>query len=148
MKSTKIKLILPGFLAGLATGILFMVTSSFTSTSSPGSGAGVVPVSVTQANGYFKNYMAGAASFNQVIKGFMVDRYQLEAMNTLVSENSGLAGFRIYFGKDAAGKKIGIVTGIDGNGRDAVSNTIYTTDSQGTNPCPPLCDVTSPIIQN
>ena len=92
--------------------------------------------------------MTGAAPFNQVIKGFTVDKPQLDAMNSIAKENQDLTGFRIYFGKDNNGKKIGIVVGVDSSGKDALKNTIFSTDSPISSPCPPICDVSSPIIVN
>jgi hypothetical protein len=149
MKTNKFVLTAIGFLTGIVLGISAMGLFAFAKGPvSSGTGTGVTSITAAQANSYFKNYISGAQSYNQVIKGFMVDRNQLNAMNNLVTENSGLTGFRIYMGIDNNSRKIGIVVGIDSNGKDAVNNTIYNTDSPNNNPCPPLCDSNSPVILN
>ena len=148
MKTNKYFLTVIGFLSGIVFTISFMGLFAFSS--GPGSPApvgGNVPVSAAVANGYFKNYMASAVSVNQVIKGFTVDKNQLEAMNNIAKENTTLQGFRIYMGRDNNANPVSIVVGIDGKGLDAVNNTIYNTNSPG-NPCPPVCDVASPIIKD
>lgn len=138
-----------GFLAGIVSGISIIGLFAFSNSPvSPGSGGGNSPISAADANTYFKNYMATAASLNQVVKGFTVDKSQLDAMNSIIAENAQLTGFRIYFGKDPGGQKSAIVVGVDSYGHDAVSNTIYHTSAPNNNPCPPVCDVTSPIIRN
>jgi len=149
MKTNKFFLTAIGFLTGIVLSISAMGLLAFVKGPvSSGAGPGISSITAVQANGYFKNYLSGAKSYNQVIKGFMVDRNQLNAMNNLVTENSDLTGFRIYMGIDNNSRKIGIVVGIDSYGKDAVNNTIYNTDSPNNNPCPPLCDSNSPVIQN
>jgi len=148
MKTNKYFFTAVGFLTGLTLGISILVFSAFTNGPGPSvPGSGVSPVTATDANKFFKNYFAGAASFNQVIKGFTIDRTQLDAMNRIVQENANLAGFRIYFGTDNNARKVALVVGVDNNGIDAVNNTIYNTDSHLTNPCPPICDVSSTITK-
>ena len=112
------------------------------------SGSGIAPISATDANQYFKNYIAGATSYNHVIDGLVIDKTQLDAMNAIAQENTSLTGFRIYFGKDNNSNNVAIVVGVNSSGKDAVGNTIYSTASYSTNACPPVCDNTSPIIRN
>jgi hypothetical protein len=148
MKTNKIFFTSVGFLTGIVSGISIMGILAFSNgpaPSNPGPGNSVISTAV--ANTYFKNYMAGAATFNQVIKGFTIDKSQLDAMNSIANENSLLTGFRIYFGKDNNAQKIAIVVGVDSNGKDAVTNTIYNTSAPINNPCPPICDVVSPITK-
>ena len=117
----------------------------------PGSsetGAGVTPITPSEARNYFKNYLSVAQKSAEVIKGFTIDLSQLEAMNNLIKENPGLSGFRIYLGRDDTSKKVGIVLGVDKDGKDAVTSTIYNTDSLNLSPCPPICDVNSPISKD
>lgn len=134
---------------GTLFGIMTMVLVAFTKdTGKLESRDGIISITSTQANNYYKNYMTKAESFNQVIKGFMVDKAQLSAMNTIAAENSNLSGFRIYMGKDNNNAKIGIVVGTDANGRDAVNNSIFNTDSPSSGPCPTICDNSSPIISD
>ena len=147
MKTNKFYFTAAGFLAGIVSGISIIGLLAFTNNSaSPGPGNSAIPATV--ANTYFKNYMAGATVYNQVIKGFTIDKTQLDAMNSIAAENSLLTGFRIYFGKDNNAQKIAIVVGIDASGRDAVTNTIYNSMATSNNPCPPICDVNSPIVKN
>jgi hypothetical protein len=147
MKTNKYIFTALGFATGLVSGISIIALLSFANAPvTPPPAGGNVPVSAAVAHTYLTNYLSGAASFNQVIKGFTVDKAQLDAMNSIARENSLLTGFRIYLGKDNNSKKIGIVVGVDNTGKDAVKNTIFNTDSQNLSPCPPVCDVTSPII--
>ena len=135
-----------GFITGIVLGISIFGLLSFTSgPATPAPGSGIIAITPAQANSFFKSYMSGAASFNNVIKGFTVDKAQLEAMNTISRENPNLTGFRIYFGRDNNARKVGIVVGVDNTGMDAVKNSIFDTDSPISSPCPPICDVSSPI---
>lgn len=146
MKTNKFLFIAAGFFGGLVSGISMIALFAFTNApANPGSGGGSTPITAADANLYLKNYLAGAASLNQVVKGFTIDKTQLDAMNSIALENSGLTGFRIYMGIDSQGRKVAIVVGVNSNGTDAVNNTILNTNSQSTNPCPPVCDVNSPI---
>ena len=149
MKTNKYFFPALGFLTGAVFGISIIGLLAFTNGPvMPAPGTGIIAITSAQANGYFNNYMSGATSFNQVIKGFMVDKSQLEAMNNISAENPGLAGFRIYFGKDNTAKKIGIVVGVDTMGKDAITNTVFNTDAPKLSPCPPMCDASSPITGN
>ena len=146
MKTNKYFLTFVGFLTGSICGISLISILSFTN--APGNPAVVnTPMTSVDANTFVKNYVASAVANNQVIKGISLDRSQLDAMNSLTRENQALAGFRIYLGKDGSGSKIGIVVGVDGNGKDATGNTIYNTAAQVLNVCPPVCDLSSPIIK-
>ena len=147
MKTNKFFFTALVFLTGLVSGISIISLMSFTSTPAMPS-AGLAPVTSAVAHSYFNNYLSGATSFNQVIKGFTIDKAQLNAMNSIATENPALSGFRIYMGKDNSSNKVGIVVGVDNAGNDAVGNTIYSTDTQSLSPCPPVCDVNSPIILN
>jgi len=148
MKTNKYFLTALGFFSGVVLTISVMGLFAFSNApGSAGPGGEITPVSSTVANGYFKNYMAGAVSVNQVIKGFTVYKAQLDAMNNIAKENPNLPGFRIYMGRDNNANLVSIVVGVDSKGLDAVKNTIYNTFAPG-NPCPPVCDVQSPIIQD
>ena len=136
-----------GFFAGMLSGIVLIGLFAFSSApATPAPGGGITPVSPDVANGFYKKYLSDAAPLNQVIKGFTIDKSQLDAMNAIAKENTGLTGFRVYMGKDYAGRKTAIVVGVDNTGKDAVKNTIFSTDVQQCSPCPPVCDVASPII--
>jgi len=136
-----------GFAAGLILGIIVTAMVAFTNNPA-GPASGTTPVSLTTANTYIKNYMNGATVYNQVMKGYAIDRSQLDAMNSILSENAALTGFRMYKAKDNNGQKIIVVVGVTSTGKDAVGNTMYTTQSVINDPCPPVCDMSSTIIQN
>ncbi|MCX6304992.1 MAG: hypothetical protein NT040_08490 [Bacteroidetes bacterium] len=147
MKTNKYFFTSVGFASGLLLGISIIGLLSFSSTpqvsteSSPPE-----PITSAVANSYYKNYKADAVPLNQVIKGFTIDKTQLDAMNLIARENTALTAFRIYLGRDNNSRTVGIVVGVDNTGKDAVRNSIINTDARGLSPCPPICDVTSPII--
>ena len=134
------------FVAGLFVGLSALAFMSFTSAPAKAPAGSLVQITATDAHTFFMKYMASATPLNQVVKGFTLDRSQLDAMDALARENTELAGFRIYMGLDNSGKKIGIVVGVDITGKDALKNSIFNTDSKNLSPCPLICDVTSPII--
>jgi hypothetical protein len=149
MKTNKFFFPVVGFFAGLAFGISIIGLLAFTNgAGSPVSGAGNTPITASEAHGYFIKYISDAVPFNQVIKGFTIDKSQLDAMNIISKENADLTGFRIYMGKDNNSMKIGIVVGVDSMGKDAIKNTVFNTASKNLSPCPPLCDTSSPISGN
>ncbi len=84
----------------------------------------------------------------QSIKGYNIDKTQREAMKLIDKNNSNLIGFRIYIGKDFTSKQIAIVVGVNNEGKDVVDATLYNTQSNIGNPCPPVCDSESPIISD
>ncbi len=147
MKTKKLFLTTAGYITGMISGVVIMALLSFSNTpATPVAAGGNTPVSADVARSFYTKYMTDAAPFNQVIKGFTIDKAQLEAMNAIAKENAELAGFRIYMGKDYAGRKVALVVGVDNTGKDAVKNTIFSSDAQQVSPCPPVCDATSPII--
>ena len=149
MKTNKYIFSALGFLAGMLLGFsVFGLLSFSNGPGSAGSGPGIVPISAAEAQTFLHNYMSDATAINEVIKGFTIDKTQLEAMNAISKENPNLAGFRIYLGKDNTSRKIGIVVGIDNDGKDAVNGKVYNTDRGVLSPCPPVCDVSSSIIKN
>ena len=149
MKTNKYFFPVAAFFTGMVFGISILGFFAFTSgPSTPAPDGGVTPINTTVAHGFFNNYLVTAAPFNQVIKGFTIDKVQLEAMNNIARENAELSGFRIYMGKDNNSMNIGIVVGVDNLGKDAVKNTIFQTQAVKMSPCPPVCDVSSPIVNN
>jgi hypothetical protein len=138
-----------GFLIGIVMGISIFGLLSFTNgTSVFGFGDTVSTISASEANAYVKNYQLSVESSSNVIKGFTIDKTQLEAMNLIASENASLSGFRIYYGKDNLSKQVGIVVGVDNQGKDAVNLSIYSTSAALSNPCPPVCDSESAILRD
>ena len=135
------------FFTGLVSGIAIISLMAFTSEpAAPAPGGGISPLTSADAHTFVTNYLSAAVPFNQVIKGFTIDKSQLDAMNAISRENAALTGFRVYLGKDNSAKTVGIVVGIDDTGKDAIKNTIFSTESRSLSPCPPICDVSSPII--
>ncbi|MEI6683736.1 MAG: hypothetical protein WCO44_13955 [Bacteroidota bacterium] len=136
-----------GFVTGTIFGLSVFFLLSFTRVApSPSPDSSSNAISAAVAHSYFNNYMSGAVAASGVIKGFAIDKSQVDAINSLSTETPGLTAFRIYFGKDNNGGKIGIVVGVDNLGNDLVKNSIYGTPAQKFSPCPPICDVSSPII--
>jgi hypothetical protein len=134
-----------GFVSGLVLGVLFLGIVSFTS--APASGPGITAVSLEQAKALIARYLTDAKPSEEVIKGFTIDKTQVEAMNALSRENASLTGFRIYLGRNENNLIRGIVVGMDSQGRELLNGTIYNTDSKTISPCPPACETNSPLTQ-
>jgi hypothetical protein len=149
MKTNKYIFTIAGFLTGMVFGVSVIGLLAFTNgPSSSAPSGGITAITPALANSYVGNYLSRAVSLNQVVKGFTIDKVQLDAMNNIARENTDLTGFRIYLGKDNNANNLGIVVGVDNMGMDAVKNSIFVTASQRLSPCPPICDVSSPIILN
>jgi hypothetical protein len=147
MKTNKYFFPFMGFITGMVFGISIIGFLSFSSgPASPPQGNGIIAITTTEAHGFINKYLSEATSLNQVIKGFTIDKSQLDAMNAIAKANADLTSFRIYMGKDNSSRKIGIVVGVDNAGKDAVKNGIYNTMGSKLSPCPPICDATSPIM--
>jgi hypothetical protein len=149
MKMNKYAFTALGFVSGIVSGITIFALVAFTSTPpAPPTGGPISAISAATANQYFNNYISGATTYNNVLKGFTLDKSNLDAMNNIFQQNSALAGFRIYFGKDNNSNNVAIVVGVTTSGTDAVNNSIYSFSTQNTNACPPVCDNTSSITKN
>jgi hypothetical protein len=92
-----------------------------------------------QVGAYMKSYRSTAVAFHDTLKGFNVDIRQFYAMSCLFDKNPQLAGFRVYFGKDAAGTYTSMIVGMDINGKD-VRTLFYGATFKYSGPCPPICD--------
>jgi hypothetical protein len=106
-----------------------------------------VPVSIDTitANNYFINYMLSPEGVD-TLKAFAVNLAQYNAMSLILDADNTVQGFRIYMGAtDTTGS--GRITMIVGFGTPDHTETIYSTDSEGSGICPYICDETSPIIQ-
>ena len=145
MKNKKILWTALPFLAGAIFGISLLGLLSFTGQSnSPAPDPVVTRISVENAHTYFQNYYRTATTYNAKMKGFIVDKADVTVMNTILGAVPTAAGFRVYFGNDALGAGILIVCGVDANGADLTGN-IYSVTTNRVGPCPPICDVNSPI---
>ena len=134
------------FISGIILGIFAMSLLAFTPTSSvPGPLPAVSKITTTQARSWFLSYYNTAQPINAVLKGITINKEQLQALNQLSNENTGLSGFRIYMGLDETNAKVGIVVGVNSSGND-VSTSIYRSNGVNLSPCPPICDASSPII--
>ena len=119
MKRNQFTLLAVTFISGIVLGISTIALFSFTN-SSPVSASisGSSKIGVPEANALFKNYFNSAAPSNAVFKGFAINKDQLSAINSLSAENPGLAGFRVYMGKDITSGNVGIVVGVNESGLD------------------------------
>jgi hypothetical protein len=145
MKNKKILWTALPFLAGAIFGISLLGLLSFTGQSKSALTDPVVTkISVTDAHTYFQNYYKNATMPASKIKGFVIDKEDLTAMNIIMGATPSAAGFRVYFGTDANGAGILIMCGVDANGYDMTGN-VYSATTNRVGPCPPVCDVNSPI---
>lgn len=131
------------FVSGMFAGALFLGILSFTPPNPP-----MEVITAANAHTYYLNYMGRALPYNNVIKGYVIDLEQYNAMAQLYKDNSQLAGFRIYNGIDNSSTNLGIVVGITSQGLDDVAGKIYKTTARSVGPCPPVCDNSSPIIHD
>jgi len=74
---------------------------------------------------------------NGVFKSFLVNRWQYEAMSILFQSESTV-GCRITIAKDGT-LNISTVCSTDRNGNN-INTLYYATPSQGSGPCPYVCD--------
>jgi hypothetical protein len=140
------------FIIGALSGIALVTLLSFSGSkpvSTPGPAAETI--TATEAHSYLVNYLASTDAPASRAKGFYLDLNQLAAMNLLAKNDSGVKGFRVYFGKATKEKSapvFGIIVGVNDNGQDLYLKSIYRTDSPKTGPCPPVCDIDSPISKD
>jgi hypothetical protein len=145
MKNKKIIWTALPFLAGAIFGISLLGLLSFTgSSNSPGPNPVIAKISVADAHTYFQNYSKSVTALTSNIQGFTVDVAELTVMNSILLADPSAAGFRFYFGTDASQTAILIVCGVDAKGTDMTGN-IYSVTTDKVGPCPPNCDVNSPI---
>jgi hypothetical protein len=144
MKNKKILWTALPFLGGALFGISLLGLFSFCS-SGPGSNEPVVTkISSADAHTFYQNYIRTASPYTGKLSGFTVDKAELTVMNTILGVAPSAAAFRFYFGTDASGTGIMIVCGVDANGADMTGN-VYSATKNKVGPCPPLCDINSPI---
>ena len=125
---------------GLVLGFFLLITGS--RPPEPQSPANAIDLAT--AKSYYQKYMSAPIQVG-ALKGIAVDLDQLSAMNSIRAQNTGVKGFRIYWGLDNASNKVGLAVGIDNLGHDVTTNIIQTTRSY--DPCPPICDAPSQIFQ-
>jgi len=148
MRTNRFALATLTFIAGIFLGVSAIALYSFTNTTpSPSPLPGVNKINIQEANTLFNRYFENASPNNEIIKGYTFNKEQISAINALLNENQGLAGFRIYMGYDNNNANVGIIVGVNGSGQD-VTNTIYRSAGQGSGPCPTICDGGSSIVNN
>ena len=133
------------FLAGALSVILLMGLFSFSTPSAPAVGT----LTPQQANAYLNTYLRTAPVPSGPIKAITLDKADFTAMSNLLVAFPNLVGFRIYNGIDNNNAQIAIIVAIDNtsaNGKD-ITTTIYSTPVTYASLCPPVCDLTSPIMK-
>jgi hypothetical protein len=148
MKKNKIALATVPFIIGTIFGISVFAVLSFTGANAPvNPPQQVTTISAVDANALVKRYLSTATAPSTPIKGFYIDLQQLNVMNRLAVVHPEMSGFRIYLGKASDDSEVSIVVGVDNKGIDVITNGIYATTSLRPGPCPPFCDVNSPITK-
>ncbi len=112
--------------------------------------ASIISLSAGQAlrQNYRRNSLYNIKVGTTVINAIAIDMDMLTAMNNLLSSHpdQGLAGFRVYVGLNSNNQKVGILVGLNADGTDATSLELYSTIWNNSGPCPPFCDMPSPIM--
>jgi hypothetical protein len=148
MNKNSFSIISIAFVSGIIIGTLALGLLSFTWAGNVPDPLGTISkISVQDAQTFSRRYITSAVPVNGVIKGFALNKEQLEACDRLLNENPSLTSFRIYMGQDNSSATVGIVVGIDAGGKDNLSS-IYRTSGSSSGPCPTVCDQTSNITGN
>lgn len=92
-------------------------------------------------------FMATARTPNSPVHGFSINMDQYNAMGQLAVSESGISGFRVYFGEDQNHQDIMVVVGVNSMGSD-ILNSIYTASAASSGLCPTICDAASPLMGN
>ena len=150
MKNMLHKFIPPSFLSGFLLAVFVFMAWSFVIPGYQPSKTGEPDPTITiaEANAFFLSYFTKATPIpaNTVLKGIVIDKDQLNAMNSLVSGDPSINTFRLYFGRDSLQIPVALVVGVDGNGND-MTGTIYKSTLNRMGPCPSICDSNSPITR-
>lgn len=79
------------------------------------------------------------------VKAFKIN---IDEVNDMLQE-AGTSSIRLYFGLDNGVEKLALVA-VDANGHDIINPTVNGVQISGTydfcEPCPPTCDVSSPLL--
>jgi hypothetical protein len=142
MKKNRFTFILLAFIAGAAFGISVLAVLSFVSpVKSPSPAPAISPINSVQAKALVARYKG---TMKDKVIAFRIDKDELDAITNIQGRFHGTTEFRIYMGIDGR-DTVGIVVGLDAAGRDDTIPGIFRTTSQHSGPCPPVCDVSSPI---
>ena len=102
-------------------------------------------ITPTTAQSYTQAYVNSAAPLNAIPEAIIVEADQLDALNKIARQYTNIKTYRVYFGKDEAGKAVSVIVGVNADGTD-MSIPIYCTTRATDNLCPPMCDAASPIM--
>ncbi len=87
---------------------------------------------------------AWRAAHTNAVKAFKIN---IDEVNAMLLE-AGTNSIRLYFGLDNGVEKLALVA-VDANGKDIINPTVGGQIISGTydfcQPCPPTCDLTSPL---
>ena len=150
MKTLKLSKSVKSFFTGTLFGIILISSLSFFPQDKLPPSAAIITTS--QANNYLKAYLL--RPFSNVVppKGVAIDMDQYTTMGILKAANPNVVAFKIYYGIDENNTNVGIVLGMDVNGKDitngSASGKVYSVTSKKLAPCPPICDAQSPIQGN
>jgi hypothetical protein len=101
---------------------------------------GVREISIDTARLYYLDYLKKNPLIVDTLRYITLNMEQLNAMNMLLEKKPDLKGFRLYMGIVGDPTDVTIVVGRDEDGSDCSTTPLYTTDREGSGPCPPSCD--------
>ena len=147
MKKINFLWISAAFVAGSVFGIALLGLVSFTGPSTPpGPTPAVNKINVADAKKFYQKFMHTAPNPDTSrIGGFAIDRETISAMSNVLKDVPSLSAFRIYMGVDGSGNKITMVIGADASGSEMSTSVWTAAMGAKVGPCPPICDIHSPI---
>ncbi|MBC7776412.1 MAG: hypothetical protein H7246_13335 [Phycisphaerae bacterium] len=88
---------------------------------------------------------AWRSAYATSVKAFKIN---IDEVNAMLLE-AGTSSIRVYFGLDGGAEKL-VLVAVDANGKDIINPTVGGQPISGTydfcQPCPPTCDLTSPLL--
>jgi hypothetical protein len=154
MKKSKFTLVTVVFIFGLVVGsVAITFLSSSNPVSTPAPSPAYTTITADSANKLFKLYYNGVSALNDKVKGFSLDKEQVNALYAMANDPAyRIIGFRVYFGMDKARQRLTMIVGIQSDSTDfaasgSANKSVYVTTSRKSSPCPPSCDKNSPITK-
>jgi hypothetical protein len=149
MKNSRFTLMIVIFISGITLGFIVPRLFPIINTISLTLPKGVEEISVAKANDLFLRYLKTATIQQKPFKGFMIKKEQLEVLNHLFKRDPSLSGFRVYMAEDSLTYERRILVGCRTKAGKEIDDTtiILKTIYGGADPCPPICDVDSPITR-